>query len=118
MMRQRIAAAVCAALLGGCSAVGPDYQAPGGSDAEAITAFPSAGANGAAAVMVAVFFTFALSGPLPPKAMGSVLGIAVLLDAVLVRRLLVPVLLRVVGAAAWWRPRWLGRILPEVRFGH
>jgi len=72
----------------------------------------------AAAVMVAVFFTFALSGPLPPKEMGIILGIAVLLDALLVRLLLVPVLLRVVGAAAWWRPRWLGRILPEVRFGH
>ena len=38
----------------------------------------------AAAVMVAVFFTFALSGPLPPKEMGVILGIAVLLDATLV----------------------------------
>jgi len=72
----------------------------------------------AGAVMVAVFFTFALSGPLPPKEMGIILGIAVLLDALLVRLLLVPVLLRAVGAAAWWRPRWLGRVLPEVRFGH
>ena len=45
----------------------------------------------AAAVMVAVFFTFALSGPLPPKEMGVILGIAVLLDAALVRLLLVPV---------------------------
>ena len=48
----------------------------------------------AAAVMVAVFFTFALSGPLPPKEMGVILGVAVLLDAALVRLLLVP------GAAA------------------
>ena len=32
--------------------------------------------------MVAVFFTFALSGPLPPKEMGVILGVAVLLDAV------------------------------------
>ena len=52
----------------------------------------------AAAVMVAVFFTFALSGPLPPKEMGVILGIAVLLDAFLVRLLLVPVLLRLLGA--------------------
>jgi len=44
----------------------------------------------AAAVMVAVFFTFALSGPLPPKEMGVILGVAVLLDALLVRLLLVP----------------------------
>ena len=35
----------------------------------------------AAAVVVAVFFTFALSGPLPPKEMGVILGVAVLLDA-------------------------------------
>jgi putative drug exporter of the RND superfamily len=72
----------------------------------------------AAAVMVAVFFTFALSGPLPPKEMGIILGIAVLLDAFLVRLLLVPVALRLAGRWAWWRPAWLGRILPEVRFGH
>ncbi len=72
----------------------------------------------AGAVMVAVFFTFALSGPLPPKEMGAILGIAVLLDAFLVRLLLLPVFLRLSGAAAWYLPAWLDRILPDVRFGH
>jgi RND superfamily putative drug exporter len=72
----------------------------------------------AAAVMVAVFFTFALSGPLPPKEMGVILGVAVLLDAALVRLLLVPVLLRVLGRWAWWLPKPLDRVLPDVRFGH
>ena len=72
----------------------------------------------AAAVMVAVFFTFALSGPLPPKEMGVILGIAVLLDAALVRLLLVPVALRLLGRWAWWLPRPLDRVLPRVRFGH
>jgi RND superfamily putative drug exporter len=72
----------------------------------------------AAAVMVAVFFTFALSGPLPPKEMGIILGVAVLLDAALVRLLLLPVLLRLMGARAWYLPRWARRILPDVRFGH
>ena len=72
----------------------------------------------AAAVMVAVFFTFALSGPLPPKEMGVILGVAVLLDALLVRLLLVPVALRLAGRWAWWRPAWLHRVLPDVRFGH
>ncbi|GCD97841.1 MMPL family transporter [Embleya hyalina] len=72
----------------------------------------------AAAVMVAVFFTFALSGPLPPKEMGIVLGLAVLLDAALVRLVLLPVLLRLTGHAAWWSPRWLRRILPDIRFSH
>ena len=72
----------------------------------------------AAAVMVAVFFTFALSGPLPPKEMGVILGVAVLIDAALVRLVLMPVLLRALGASAWWLPRWLDRVLPDVRFGH
>jgi len=72
----------------------------------------------AGAVMVAVFFTFALSGPLPPKEMGIVLGVAVLLDAFLVRLVLLPVLLRLSGRAAWWSPRWLTRLLPSIRFSH
>ncbi len=72
----------------------------------------------AGAVMIAVFFTFALSGPLPPKEMGIVLGVAVLLDAFLVRLVLLPVLLRLTGRAAWWAPSWLIRILPSIRFSH
>lgn len=72
----------------------------------------------AAAVMVAVFFTFAISGPLPPKEMGVILGVAVLLDAMLIRLVLMPVLLRLLGTYAWAQPRWLDRILPDVRFGH
>ncbi|MEU9663545.1 MMPL family transporter [Streptomyces chartreusis] len=72
----------------------------------------------AAAVMVAVFFTFALAEPLPPKEMGIVLGIAVLLDSFLIRLVLLPVLLRLTGRAAWWSPGWLRRLLPKVRFSH
>ncbi len=72
----------------------------------------------AGAVMVAVFFTFALSGPLPPKEMGVILGVAVFLDAFLVRLLLLPVFLRLAGPAAWYMPKPLGRLLPEVRFSH
>jgi len=72
----------------------------------------------AAAVMVAVFFTFAVSGPIPPKEMGVILGVAVLLDAMLIRLVLMPVLLRVMGRAAWATPRWLDRVLPDVTFGH
>ncbi|MFD8599349.1 MMPL family transporter [Kitasatospora sp. NPDC059646] len=72
----------------------------------------------AAGVMVAVFFTFAISGPLPPKEMGIVLGVAVLLDAALVRLVLLPVLLRLTGRAAWHTPRWLDRVLPRIPFSH
>jgi RND superfamily putative drug exporter len=72
----------------------------------------------AGGVMVAVFLTFALSGPLPPKEMGIILGIAVLLDAALIRLLLLPVALRLMGRWAWYLPRWAHRVLPEVTFGH
>jgi RND superfamily putative drug exporter len=72
----------------------------------------------AGAVMVAVFTTFALSGPLPPKEMGVILGVAVLLDTALVRLLILPVLLRLLGKWAWYLPKPLGRMLPHVRFGH
>ncbi|WP_127481330.1 MMPL family transporter [Nocardioides pantholopis] len=72
----------------------------------------------AGAVMVAVFFTFALSGPIPPKEMGVVLGVAVLLDAFLVRLVLLPVLLRLTGKAAWYCPAWLRRLLPTITFAH
>jgi RND superfamily putative drug exporter len=72
----------------------------------------------AGGVMVAVFFTFALSGPLPPKEMGVILGVAVLLDTFLVRLLLVPAFMRLAGRAAWYLPPWLDRLLPQIRFGH
>jgi RND superfamily putative drug exporter len=72
----------------------------------------------AGGVMVAVFFTFALSGQLPPKEMGTILGLAVLLDALLVRLTLLPVLLRLSGRAAWYAPTWLTRILPKITFSH
>ena len=72
----------------------------------------------AAGVMVAVFFTFALSDPLPPKEMGIILGVAVLLDAALIRLLLLPVLLRLTGRAAWASPGWLRRVLPNITFSH
>ena len=66
--------------------------------------------NAAGAVMVVVFFTFALSGPLAPKEMGVILGVAVLLDTLLVRLLLLPAVLRLLGSHAWWTPRVLDRL--------
>jgi RND superfamily putative drug exporter len=68
--------------------------------------------------MVAVFLTFALSGPLAPKEMGIILAVAVFLDALCIRLIVLPVVLRIAGHAAWHRPRWLDRALPNVRFAH
>jgi RND superfamily putative drug exporter len=50
--------------------------------------------------------------------MGVVLGVAVLLDAFLVRLVLLPVLLRLTGRAAWWVPKTLARVLPDIKFSH
>jgi RND superfamily putative drug exporter len=72
----------------------------------------------AATVMVAVFLTFALSGPLAPKEMGVILAIAVALDGLVVRLVLLPVLLRIGMKHSWHLPKWLGRILPKVSFAH
>ena len=74
--------------------------------------------NAAAAVMVVVFMTFALSGPIAPKEMGVILAVAVLLDATLIRLLLQPVVLRLLGARAWWMPAWLDRLIPNVGLSH
>jgi RND superfamily putative drug exporter len=72
----------------------------------------------AAGVMIAVFYTFALAGTLPMKEMGLILGTAVLVDAFIVRLVLVPAVLALVGRRAWWLPRWADRMLPDVRFAH
>jgi len=72
----------------------------------------------AAGVMVAVFLTFALSGPLAPKEMGLILAVAVFLDAVLIRLIVLPVVLRIAGHGAWHRPGWLDKVLPHVKFSH
>jgi putative drug exporter of the RND superfamily len=74
--------------------------------------------NAAAAVMVFVFLTFSLAGVLPPKEMGAILGLAVLLDATLIRLLLLPAILRLLGERAWQVPRPIDRWLPEVRISH
>jgi RND superfamily putative drug exporter len=74
--------------------------------------------NAAGAVMVVVFFTFALSGPLAPKEMGVILGVAVLLDTLLVRLLLLPAVLRLLGPHALWTPRLLDRLPQALRLRH
>jgi RND superfamily putative drug exporter len=72
----------------------------------------------AAAVMIAVFLTFALSGPLAPKEMGVILAVAVALDALVVRLVLLPVVLRYGRHLSWHQPKWLAKILPKVHFSH
>ena len=72
----------------------------------------------AALIMAAVFGCFLIAGILELKESGFALAAAVVWDATLVRLLLVPAFMKVAdGTATWWRPHWLGRILPKVRSG-
>jgi RND superfamily putative drug exporter len=66
--------------------------------------------TGAALIMVAVFGAFALSGILFIKALGFSMALAVLIDATIVRGILVPAFMRVMGDLNWWAPRPLQRL--------
>lgn len=68
----------------------------------------------AAIVMVAVFGIFASLGFLPMKQMGVGLAAAILLDATIIRAVLLPAVMRLLGEANWYLPSWLGW-LPKVR---
>ncbi|WP_243061043.1 MMPL family transporter [Nocardioides sp. SR21] len=68
----------------------------------------------AALIMVAVFSSFVFS-PVPSlKMLGLGLAVAILLDATVVRMMLVPAAMALLGKANWWLPSWLDRILPQL----
>jgi RND superfamily putative drug exporter len=69
----------------------------------------------AAAIMVAVFLSFALSEGRIIKEFGVGLGVAIFLDATVVRLVLVPAVMELLGDANWWFPGWLDRLLPKVQ---
>jgi putative drug exporter of the RND superfamily len=66
----------------------------------------------AAAIMVVVFTGFALTSLIPIQAIGFGLAVAILLDATVVRLMLVPAVLVLLGERNWWLPRWLDALLP------
>jgi RND superfamily putative drug exporter len=68
----------------------------------------------AAIIMVAVFGSFAFAESATIRPMGFGLAVGVLIDAFLVRLLLVPAALRLLGNKAWWLPRWLDKFMPDV----
>jgi len=68
----------------------------------------------AATIMVFVFGSFVLNGDPTVKQFGIGLAVAVILDATVVRCLLVPARMASLGRANWYLPRWLGRILPRI----
>jgi RND superfamily putative drug exporter len=70
--------------------------------------------TGAALIMVAVFGAFALSSVVLIKALGFSMALAVLIDATVVRGVLVPAFMRVMGAVNWWAPRWVQRAVARL----
>jgi RND superfamily putative drug exporter len=68
----------------------------------------------AAAIMVFVFGSFLFDSERVIKLFGLGLSVAVLLDATVVRMLLVPATMELLGSRNWWLPRWLQRILPKI----
>ncbi|MGV9629646.1 MMPL family transporter [Streptomyces sp. NPDC003487] len=70
--------------------------------------------NSAAVIMISVFLAFVLSGDRVIAMFGIALASAVALDAFVLRTLLVPALMHLLGAANWWLPRRLDRVLPRI----
>lgn len=72
----------------------------------------------AAVIMIIVFVAFGVTGPIPPTELGLTLAMAVLLDATVVRVMLVPATMALLGDRNWYAPTWLDRALPHVDFSH
>ncbi|MGW0751534.1 MMPL family transporter [Streptomyces sp. NPDC002587] len=70
--------------------------------------------NSAAVIMISVFLAFVLSGDRIIAMFGIALAAAVALDAFVLRTLLVPALMHMLGGANWWLPAWLDRRLPRI----
>jgi RND superfamily putative drug exporter len=68
----------------------------------------------AAAIMVVVFGSFMLEFERTMKMMGIGLAVAIFLDATIVRMVLVPATMELLGDRNWWLPRWLDRVLPRI----
>ena len=68
----------------------------------------------AAVIMISVFGAFVMEEDVTAKSMGFALAAAVFFDAFIVRMIIMPSLLALMGKAAWWMPRWLDRLVPNV----
>jgi RND superfamily putative drug exporter len=93
-----------------------EYWLHTGDSAEAVTLGLAATARvitAAAAIMVAVFSAFVLSPDVFLKALGVGLATAILVDATIIRMVLVPATMQILGHRNWWLPGWLERTLPQ-----
>jgi uncharacterized membrane protein YdfJ with MMPL/SSD domain len=70
--------------------------------------------TGAALIMVAVFAAFGMSSITSIKSLGVTMSLAVLIDATIVRGLLVPAFMRIMGRVNWWAPAWIQRAVARL----
>jgi RND superfamily putative drug exporter len=102
------------------SRVREEYRRTGDNEASVVRGIASTGRviTAAALIMIAVFLAFVAGEDAGTKMFGLGLATAILVDATLVRMVLVPATMRLLGDANWWMPAWLGRILPTVDVEH
>jgi RND superfamily putative drug exporter len=74
--------------------------------------------TGAALIMITVFAAFALADVITIKSIGVGMAIAVFIDATIIRVLLVPATMRLLGNLNWWAPAFLGRLVDRLGFSH
>ena len=72
----------------------------------------------AALIMIVVFIAFGVTGPIPPTELGVTLALAVFLDATVIRMMLVPSVMSLLGRHHWWIPKWLDKRRPTVHVSH
>ncbi|MGW4380163.1 MMPL family transporter [Kitasatospora sp. NPDC004531] len=102
------------------SRVREDWLATGDAKGSVVRGLSATGRviSSAAAIMVAVFTGFAIDPDITVKMMGVGMAVAVLIDATVVRLVLVPATMTLLGRHNWWLPRGLDRLLPELRIEH
>ncbi len=93
-----------------------EWQRTGNAHRSVVTGLAATGRliTAAAAIMVAVFLGFATEGDLVLKQIGAGLAVAILVDATIVRMVLVPATMALLGHWNWWLPGWLDRLLPHL----
>jgi RND superfamily putative drug exporter len=98
------------------SRIREDYQRTGDNLASVVHGLAGTGRviSSAALIMISVFLAFVPNPEPTVKMLGLGLAVAVLVDATIVRLVLVPATMELLGPANWWLPRWLDRILPRI----
>jgi len=101
------------------SRIQEEYRRTGDNQAAVAMGLEKSGRliTGAAAIMVAVFLAFGLADVVIIKAIGIALAVAVAIDATIVRILIVPSIMRILGRANWWAPKPLSALYRRIGAG-